>query len=95
MKIKKKYTLNFIVHAISVMDLVLLEEILRPLAHTVKDKSEVGEYLFDLERIFRELDFEDTYFKVDHGACTNEGCPIYKYTFIANNSQSNFILYFF
>ena len=95
MKIKKKYTLNFIVHAISVMDLVLLEEILRPLAHTVKDKCEVGQYLFDLERIFRELDFEDTYFKVDHGACTNEGCPIYKYTFIANYSQSNFTLHFY
>ena len=95
MKIKKKYTLNFIVHAISVMDLVLLEEILRPLAHTVKDKCEVGQYMFDLERIFRELDFEDTHFIVVHGLCTNEGCNKYNYTFIANYSQSNFTLHFY
>lgn len=95
MKIPREFTINFIIHAISVMDLVLLEQILRPLAHNVKDKCEVGQYLFDLERIFRELDFEDTYFKVEHGLCTNEGCNKYKYTFTANYSNSYFTLHFY
>lgn len=95
MKIEEKYIINYIVHAISILDLVLLEQILRPLAHSVEDKCEVGQYLHDFDRIFRELDFEDTYFKVEHGLCTNEGCNKYKYTFIANYSRSNFTLYFY
>ncbi len=95
MKIEKQYLKNYIIHAISTMDLALLEQIIRPLAHTVKNKCEVGQYLFDLERVFRELDFEDTYFKVEHGSYENEGCNKYNYTFIANYSKSNFTLHFY
>ncbi len=95
MKIPREFTINYIVHAISILDLDLLTQILRPLAHSVEDKCEVGQYLHDFDRIFKELDFEDTYFKVEHGLCTNEGCPIYKYTFTANFSNSNFTLHFY
>ena len=95
MKIPREFTLNYIVHAISILDLDLLTKILRPLADSVAEKIEVELYIHDFERIFKELDFEDTYFKVDHGSCANEGCPIYKYTFIANYSQSNFTLHFY
>ena len=95
MKIPREFTINYIVHAISILDLDLLTQILRPLADSVAEKIEVELYIHDFDRIFRELDFEDTYFKVEHGACANEGCPIYKYTFIANYSQSNFTLHFY
>ncbi len=97
MKIPREFTINYIVHAISILDLDLLTQILRPLAHSVADKCEVGQYLHDFDRIFKELNFEDTYFKVEHGLCTNEGCNKYKYkyTFIANYSKSNFTLYFY
>jgi hypothetical protein len=95
MKIEEKYIVNYIVHAISILDLTLLEQILRPLAHSVEDKCEVGQHLHDFDRIFRELDFEDTYFKVEHGMCANEDCNKYKYTFTANYSNINFTLYFY
>lgn len=94
MKILPEHRINYIVHAISILDLTLLEQILKPLAQSVEDKCEVGQYLFDFERIFRELDFNDTHFKVAHGLCTNEGCQKLIYTFIANSSGSNFTIHF-
>jgi hypothetical protein len=94
MKILPEHRINYIVHAISILDLNLLEQILKPLAHSVVDKCEVGQYLFDFERIFRELDFNDTHFKVAHRLCTNEGCKKLIYTFIANCRGNNFIINF-
>ena len=92
MKVEKEYTIYYIVHAISVLDKDLLSQILRPLAKSVAEKVEVEQYLHDFERIFRELDFEDTYFKVAHGLSETEGCPNYSYTFTANYSLVNFTL---
>ena len=92
MKVEKEYTIYYIVHAISVLDIDLLSQILRPLAKSVAEKVEVAQYLHDFDRIFRELDFEDTYFKVSHGLCKKEGCPNYSYTFTANYSLVNFTL---
>ena len=92
MKIPREFTINYIVHAISIIDLDLLAQILRPLADSVAEKIEVEQYIHDFERIFKELDFEDTYFKVAHGLCEKEGCPNYSYTFTANYSLVNFTL---
>jgi hypothetical protein len=92
MKIPREFTINYIVHAISILDLDLLAQILRPLADSVAEKIEVEQYIHDFERIFKELDFEDTYFKVAHGLCEKEGCPNYSYTFTANYSLVNFTL---
>ena len=92
MKIPREYTINYIVHAISILDLDLLTQILRPLADSVAEKVEAEQYIHDFERIFRELDFEDTYFKVAHGLSKIEGSSDYKYTFIANYSRLNFTL---
>ena len=92
MKIEKHYLKNYIVHAISVLDLDMLIQILRPLADSVAEKVEVELYIHDFERIFKELDFEDTYFKVAHGLSKIEGSSDYKYTFIANYSCVNFTL---
>jgi hypothetical protein len=94
MKIEKRYTINYIVHAISVLDIELFTQILKPLADSVQQKCELGQYVHDFERIFRELDFEDTYFNVAHSLCANKGCNAYRYTFISNHSQRNFTLLF-
>jgi hypothetical protein len=93
MKIPLKYTINYIVHAISILDLDLLTQILSPLADAVAEKVQVAQYIPDFERIFRiELDFEDTYFEMVQGLCEMEGSSDYKYTFIANYSLENFTL---
>jgi len=92
MKIPREFTINYIVHAISILDLDLLTQILRPLADSVAEKIEVELYIHDFERIFKELDFEDTYFKVAHGLSKIEGSSDYKYTFIANYSRVIFTL---
>ncbi len=92
MKVEKEYTIYYLVHAISVLDLDLFSQILRPLAKSVAEKIEVEQYIHDFDRILRELDFEDTYFKVSHGLSKIEGTSDYKYTFIANYSLVNFTL---
>ena len=93
MKIPREYTINYIDHAISILDLDLLSQILKPLADSVADKIEVAQYIYDFERVFRNaLDFEDTYFEVVHGLFEIEGASDYKYTFIANYSRVNFTL---
>ena len=92
MKVEKEYTIYYIVHAISVLDIDLLSQILRPLAKSVAEKVEVVQYLHDFDRIFRELDFEDDYYEVVHGLCEIQGSSDYKYTFIANYSRANFTL---
>lgn len=92
MKIEKEYVIYYIVHAISVLDSDLLSQILRPLAGCVAEKVEVEQYIRDFERIFLELDFEDTYFEVMHRSLEIEGISDNKYTFIANYSRVNFTL---
>jgi len=95
MKIEKKYTINYIVHAISTLDLELLTQILTPLAHSVSQKVEVSQILFEFERIFKDiLSPSDTYFEVNHGYCKSPICCPYKYTFVANSSGINFSLKF-
>ena len=47
MKIPREYTINYIVHAISILDLDLLSQILKPLADSVADKIEVAQYIYD------------------------------------------------
>ncbi len=42
MKIPREYAINYIVHAISILD--LLTQILRPLADSVAEKVEVAQY---------------------------------------------------
>ncbi len=95
MKIPREFTLNYIVHAISILDLDLLTQILRPLADSVAEKIEVAQYIYDFERIFRNaLDFEDTHFEVAHGLCKVPICSTYNYTFTANSSRVHFTLKF-
>lgn len=95
MKVEKEYTIYYLVHAISILDVDLLSQLLRPLANSVDDKIEVAQYLYDFKRIVRdELGFEDTHFKVVHGLGEKEGCPHYNYTFTANSTCINFTLQF-
>lgn len=93
MKIDKQYLKNYIVHAISILDLEMLNQLLKPIPKTIKDKIEISSYLHDFEVIFRcELDELDTHFEVTHGTCniTND----YIYTFTANLSRKNFSVKF-
>ena len=93
MKIEKEYTIYYLVHAISILDVDLLSQLLRPLANSVADKIEVAQYLYDFKRIISdELGFEDTHFEVVHGLGEIDGASNYKYTFIANYSRVNFTL---
>jgi hypothetical protein len=93
MKIEKQYLKNYIVHAISILELDLLKQLMSQLPKTIKDKIEISSYLHTFEVIFRlELDELDTYFEVTHGTCktSNE----YIYTFTANYSRKNFSIKF-
>lgn len=93
MKIEKQYLKNYIVHAISVLDLEMLNQILKPIPKTIKDKIEISSYLHDFEVIFRcELNELDNHFEVTHCTCntTNE----FIYTFTANHSRKNFSIKF-
>ena len=92
MKIPSKYNINYIVHAISILNLDLLTQILRPLADSVADKVEVAQYIHDFERIFKEKASTDSYFEVTHGLCKAPNCNIYNYTFTANSSRVHFTL---
>lgn len=93
MKIEKQYLKNYLVHAISILDLEMLNQLLKPIPKTIKDKIEISSYLHDFEVIFRcELDELDTHFEVNHGSCnsTND----YIYTFTAKHSRKNFSIKF-
>ena len=94
MKVEKEYTIYYLVHAISILDMDLLSQLLRSLADSVADKIEVAQYIHDFARIFHELDFEDTHFEVVHGLCEKEGCPHYSYVFTAKATRINFTLQF-
>ena len=93
MKIDKQYLKNYIVHAISILDLEMLNQLLKPIPKTIKDKIEINSYLHDFEVIFRcKLDKLDTRFEVVHGF--NKTCNAYIYTFTANYSRKNFSIKF-
>lgn len=95
MKIPREFTINYIVHAISILDLELLTQILTPLANSVSQKVEVSKIFFEFERVFKDiLSPSDTYFEVNHGYCKSPICCMYKYTFVANSSGINFTLKF-
>jgi hypothetical protein len=95
MKIEKNYLKNYIVHAISVLDLDMLNQLLRPIPKTIKDKIEISGYLHNFEVIFKcELGELDTHFEVTHGECKSSNCSVYVYTFTANRSQKNFSIKF-
>lgn len=83
MKIPKEFTVPIIVHAISKLDLQLLDGILRPIPESIKDKIDISLTIFrfkmNMETVFNT---EDTYFEVIHENDGNENESIY--TFIAN-----------
>ena len=93
MKIEKQYYKNFLVHAISILDLDLIKQILKAVPTKKKDKVEMSLYLHNFEVIFRcKLDKLDTRFEVAHGL--NKTCNAYIYTFTANYSRKNFSIKF-
>jgi hypothetical protein len=95
MKVEKEYTIYYLIHAISILDVDLLSQLLRPFANSVADKIEVAQYLCDFNRIVRdELGFDDSYFEVVHGLCEKEGRPHYSYMFTAKATRINFTLQF-
>jgi hypothetical protein len=93
MKIEKQYSKNFLVHAISILDLDLIKQILKSVPTKKKDKVEMNFYLRNFKVIFRsKLEKFDTHFEVKHGKrkTSNE----YIYTFTANYSRKNFSIKF-
>lgn len=93
MKIEKQYLKNYIVHAISILDLELLNQLLRPIPKTIKDKIEISGYLHNFEVIFKcELEEFDTHFEVTHGV--SKVSNDYIYIFTANHSRKNFSIKF-
>jgi hypothetical protein len=82
MKIEKQYSKNFLVHAISILDLDLIKQILKAVPTKKKDKV-----------IFRsKLEKFDTHFEVKHGK--RKTSNDYIYTFTANYSRKNFSIKF-
>jgi hypothetical protein len=93
MKIEKQYSKNFLVHAISILDLDLIKQILKSVPTKKKDKVEMNFYLHNFKLIFRsKLEKFDSHFEVKHGKSktSNE----YIYTFTANYSRKNFSIKF-
>jgi hypothetical protein len=93
MKIPKEFTVPIIVHAISKLDLQLLDGILRPIPESIKDKIDIALIIFrfklNIETVF---DPEDTYFEVVHDNKKEMLDNLNIYTFTANNSRLNFTL---
>jgi hypothetical protein len=93
MKIPKEFTVPIIVHAISKLDVQLLDGILRPIPESIKDKIDIALIIFrfklNIETVF---DHEDTYFEVVHYNKKEalDNLNIYKFT--ANNSRLCFTL---
>jgi hypothetical protein len=93
MKIEKQYLKNYIVHAISILDLEMLNQLLKPIPKTIKDKIEIYGYLHNFEVIFKcELEEFDTHFEVTHGV--SKVSNDYIYIFTANHSRKNFSIKF-
>ena len=93
MKIPKEFTVPIIVHAISKLDLQLLDGILRPIPESIKDKIDISLTIFrfkmNMETVFYP---EDTYFEVIHVNKNEVVDNLNIYTFTANNSRLCFTL---
>ena len=93
MKIPKEFTVPIIVHAISKLDVQLLDGILRPIPESIKDKIDIALIIFrfklNIETVF---DPKDTYFEVVHDNKTEVLDNLNIYTFTANNSRVSFTL---
>lgn len=94
MKIPKEFTVPIIVHAISKLDVQLLDGILRPIPESIKVKIDIALIIFrfklNIETVF---DNEDTYFEVVHDNKKEALYNLNIYTFTANNSRLSFTLH--
>lgn len=91
MKIPKEFTVPIIVHAISKLDLELLDGILRPIPQSIKDKIDIAQIIFSLKlNMITVFDTDDTYFEVILEKEIASNRKIYKFT--ANVSKLFFTL---
>lgn len=91
MKIPKEFTVPIIVHAISKLDLELLDGILRPIPKSIKDKIDIAQIIFSLKlNMMTVFDTDDTYFEVILEKEIASNSKIYKFT--ANKSKMSFTL---
>jgi hypothetical protein len=91
MKIPKEFTVPIIVHAISKLDLELLDGILRPIPQSIKDKIDIAQIIFSLKlNMMTVFDTDDTYFEVILEKEIASNSKIYKFT--ANKSKLCFNL---
>lgn len=91
MKIPKEFTVPIIVHAISKLDLQLLDGILRPIPQSIKDKIDIAQIIFSLKlNMMTVFDTDDTYFEVILEKEIASNSKIYKFT--ANVSKLFFTL---
>lgn len=93
MKIPKEFTIPIIVHAISKLDLELLDGILRPIPQSIKDKIDIAQIIFSLKlNMMTVFDTDDTCFEVIHENEKDITCNTNIYTFTANKSKMGFTL---
>lgn len=93
MKIPKEFTVPIIVHAISKLDLELLDGILRPIPQSIKDKIDIAQIIFSLKlNMMTVFDPDDTCFEAIHKNEKGDGCNSNIYTFTANKSKMSFTL---
>jgi hypothetical protein len=93
MKIPKEFTVPIVVHAISKLDLQLLDGILRPIPESIKDKIDIAQIIFCLKlNMMTVFNPDDTYFEVIHENEKDITCNTNIYKFTANNSRLSFTL---
>ncbi|MBP6754707.1 MAG: hypothetical protein KA210_01070 [Bacteroidia bacterium] len=93
MKIPKEFTVPIVVHAISKLDLQLLDGILRPIPESIKDKIDIAQIIFCLKlNMMTVFNPDDTYFEVIHENEKDITCNTNIYKFTANNSRLGFTL---
>lgn len=93
MKIPKEFTVPIIVHAISRLDLQLLDGILRPIPESIKDKIDISLTILSFKMNIKTVfDPEDTYFEVVHVNKNEVVDNLNIYTFTVNNSKLSFTL---
>lgn len=93
MKIPKEFTVPIIVHAISKLDLQLLDGILRPIPESIKDKIDISLTIFSFKMNIKTVfNPEDTFFEVVHHNKNEVVDNLNIYTFTANNSKLSFTL---
>lgn len=93
MKIPKEFTVPIVVHAISKLDLQLLDGILRPIPQSIKDKIDIAQIIFSLKlNMMTVFDPDDTHFEVIHENEKDITCNTNIYKFTANISKLCFTL---